>query len=138
MTSVGNIELRAAAAALQPRGATAGADAVPVPTKGSPDTQAKASSAEANPGSAPAKESAGLAVDERALDRIAQRLIKRDPELAIEKDEAGGGYIYRFFDKETGELVRQFPAEKALETMRALHQVADHKSDEKTGPGLAV
>lgn len=68
------------------------------------------------------------AFDEQMLDRIAQRLIKRDPGLAIERDDVVRRYIYRFFDSEDGKLVRQFPVEKVLATMRALHLASEGRA----------
>lgn len=78
------------------------------------------------------------AIDERTLDRMALRLVKRDPGLAIEHDEVVRRYVYRFLDAESGDQIRQFPADKVLETMRALRQVSDHLQRQREGEGVAV
>jgi len=78
------------------------------------------------------------AIDEQALDRMALRLIKRDPGLAIEKDDVVRRYVYRFFDAESGDQIRQFPADRVLETMRALRQAAAYLSRQNEGPDVAV
>ena len=85
----------------------------PVSNKGKPDETAN--------------ETFGSGVDEQTLDRIALRLVKRDPGLVIEKDDIVRRYIYRFLDSESGDLIRQFPAEKVLATMRALRLASESR-----------
>ncbi len=69
----------------------------------------------------------GQGVDEQTLDKMAQRLVKRDPGPLIEKDDVLRSYVYKFVDRDSGALVRQFPAASILATMRALQQLDDGK-----------
>ncbi|PHS22873.1 MAG: hypothetical protein COA85_10695 [Robiginitomaculum sp.] len=34
--------------------------------------------------------------------------------LVIEKDESTGGYVYKSIDRETGEIIKQYPREEVL------------------------
>jgi uncharacterized FlaG/YvyC family protein len=135
MTSPGHIEF--------------GASAPPTPTTGTrlfEEDRAKPADDRAN--SAPAKTSApapdekarreAAAFDERTLDRMALRLVKRDPGLAIEIDDIVRRYVYRFFDSESGDQIRQFPADRVLETMRALRQVSDGLARQDQSADVAV
>jgi hypothetical protein len=131
MSSIANIELNISANVPKPP--------AKAPSEGAhPDDRESAARAVAAPQSGAAKEQDSPAIDERTLDRMALRLVKRDPGLSIEKDELVRGYIYRFFDPESGNQVGQFPADKVLETMRALHEISDRRANEAKGPGLAV
>lgn len=131
MTSLGHIEFGVNAAKL-PAGTrpetSAGADAA----------GAKAAKPESPPHQERERRAEAKAIDERALDRMALRLVKRDPGLAIEKDDVVRRYVYRFFDAESGDQIRQFPADKVLETMRALRQATLYLSKQSEGPDVAV
>jgi hypothetical protein len=131
MSSVGNIELQVTASAPKP---SAKAPARDKP----PDDRAIEHGATAAPRIGGAEDPDRPVIDERTLDRIALRLYKRDPGLSIEKDEIVRGYIYRFVDPESGNQVGQFPADKVLETMRALHEISDRRANQEKGPGVAV
>lgn len=41
--------------------------------------------------------------------------------LFIEQDEATGNYVYRIIDRETGEVIRQYPREEVLEMQKAIN-----------------
>jgi uncharacterized FlaG/YvyC family protein len=134
MTSLGHID-PAASAAL----ATTPAVAPPVSAaqEGAPGAASGASAPAVDaPLAADAQKEDDF--DERMLDRMALRLVKRDPGLAIERDEIVRRYIYRFLDVDSGDQIRQFPTERVLETMRALRAVSDRLTNEERGPGLAV
>ncbi len=133
MTSLGHIEFGAGAItppahprADAPAGAGADAAAVKAVKPASPPHEERERRAEVK------------TIDERALDRMALRLVKRDPGLAIEKDDVVRRYVYRFFDAESGDQIRQFPADRVLETMRALRQATAHLSKQSEGPDVAV
>jgi uncharacterized FlaG/YvyC family protein len=131
MSSVGNIEIHFTASAPKPS-AKAPAESMPG------NDRANAPRAAAVPQDGAEKDSDRAVIDEPTLDRMALRLYKRDPGLSIEKDEIVRGYVYRFVDPESGDQVGQFPADKVLETMRALHEIAERLSTEEKGSGIAV
>lgn len=103
-----------------------------------PDLSAPVAKAAAPPREEREQRGLDKAIDEQTLDRMALRLVKREPGLAIEKDETIQGYVYRFLDAESGDQIRQFPADKVLETMRALRQVSEHLERQREGDGVSV
>jgi hypothetical protein len=139
MSSVGTIEVHVTASVPRPS-ATSSAGSAPSDHRANAPSSDPASAprAVAAPQTGAAEDQDRPVIDERTLDRMAMRLIKRDPGLSIEKDETVRGYIYRFFDPESGDQVGQFPADKVLETMRALHEISDRRTNDEKGPGVAV
>ena len=97
-----------------------------------PDQPALAAEpAPANPADKPAT------FDEHTLDKIGLRLMKREPGLAIEKDDIVSGYIYRFLDSVSGEELRQFPAKIIVDTLHAL-QAVNERTDLGSSTDIAV
>ena len=56
------------------------------------------------------------------LGRLAENNLHLNSRLSIDLDKEAGAFVYRVLDNRSGEVVRQFPAEKALELMRYLGQ----------------
>jgi uncharacterized FlaG/YvyC family protein len=56
------------------------------------------------------------------LKRLAEDNLHLHSRLSIDLDKEAGAFVYRILDSRSGEVVRQFPAEKVLELMRYLGQ----------------
>ena len=59
---------------------------------------------------------------EKALKSLEPPLMGQNERLSILKDEATGLFVYRSIDKDTGEVVRQWPAESMLQFKAYLRQ----------------
>ena len=69
---------------------------------------------------------------QRALSQIEIMMELRDRAVTFSQDEqAGGKDIIRVVDRETGELIRQFPPEELLQFMRNLTKMLGTFMDEK-------
>ena len=71
-----------------------------------------------------------ILTDRRArMERIADT-IRESRQRRIEKDEAAGLLVYRTVDKETGEVVRQFPDEMVLKLKAYAREMARKEENE--------
>ena len=69
---------------------------------------------------------------QRALSQIEIMMELRDRAVTFSQDEqAGGKEIIRVIDRDTGELIRQFPPEELLQFMRNLTKMLGTFMDEK-------
>ena len=69
---------------------------------------------------------------QRALSQIEIMMELRDRAVTFSQDEqAGGKEIIRVVDRDTGELIRQFPPEELLQFMRNLTKMLGTFMDEK-------
>lgn len=59
---------------------------------------------------------------ERTLKSLQPPLMGQNERLSILKDEATGLFVYRSIDKETGNVIRQWPAESMLQFRAYLRQ----------------
>jgi uncharacterized FlaG/YvyC family protein len=138
MVGVANIEL----SALQATSVSRVAPDMPPPASGAAaptvSADAQASAAEGTNGNSSVQKRKDDAYNERVLDQMALRLVKRDPGLAIEKDDVLERYVYQFLDRDDGKLVRQFPAAQILETVRALHQMNVRRAADDSDSSVAV
>ncbi|MEM9749884.1 MAG: flagellar protein FlaG [Pseudomonadota bacterium] len=48
-----------------------------------------------------------------------RRVLGEESRLSIESDDTSGGFVYRSIDRETGEILRQWPPEKFLRFLEA-------------------
>ena len=67
--------------------------------------------------------------DDKALDKIAQRLVTPDSRLAISQDESIRRFIYKFVNKSNGDVIRQYPHPRVLESMHAMEEMREHFLD---------
>ena len=88
--------------------------------------------AESSPPPAKEKEAATREFENKKadLESLARELDKFIPDaqsntkLRIDKDESTGKFVYKGVDPDTGEVVRQFPAEDVLAAIRGFREVA--------------
>ena len=59
---------------------------------------------------------------EAAMRSVEPSLLGQHERLSITRDEATGTFIYRSIDRETGEVVRQWPVESMLQFKAYLRQ----------------
>ena len=58
-----------------------------------------------------------------------QKLLGLNARLRIDKDEGTGDFIYRFVDKSTGEVVKEFPPEKLRDLVAAQRNATKSASE---------
>src|SRR5215467_75145 len=84
-----------------------------------PVNQTRQPAAPASPG-APTADTT-LAPDQRvevvqaAVEKMLKKTLPSNSKLQVEKDKVLGTFIYRSIDADTGEVIRQWPAEQLLE-----------------------
>jgi uncharacterized FlaG/YvyC family protein len=81
------------------------------------------------PGDAAARDDRVLADRRARMERIADT-IRESLQRRIEKDEAAGLLVYRTVDKETGEVVRQYPDEMVLKLRAYAREMARKEENE--------
>lgn len=75
--------------------------------------------------------SSAVAALERALRALTPELMNSATRLSIEKDKGSGTFIYRAVDRDTGDVVHQWPGEDMLEMMRFLREYDGMLVDDK-------
>lgn len=90
------------------------------------------------PPASPTNSSSDLPPDRRvevlraAVEKLIRRSMPANTKLRIDQDKETGTYIYRSVDKETGQVVRQWPPDelvKLRDSMRELEgMLLDHKA----------
>src|SRR5262245_59300269 len=67
--------------------------------------------------------------DNKALDKIAQRLVTPDSRLAISEDNFIRRFIYKFVDKTNGDVIRQYPHPRVVESLHAIEEMRERFVD---------
>ena len=92
-----------------------------------PVNQSRQPAAPASPG-APTPDTT-LAPDQRvevlqaAVEKLIKKSLPSNSKLQVEKDKELGTFVYRSIDADTGEVIRQWPAEKLLEMREYLKEM---------------
>ena len=68
---------------------------------------------------------------QRALSQVEIMMELRDRAVTFSQDEQAGANVIRVIDRDTGELIRQFPPEELLQFMRNLTKMLGTFMDEK-------
>jgi len=68
---------------------------------------------------------------QRALSQVEIMMELRDRAVTFSQDEQAGANVIRVIDKNTGELIRQFPPDELLQFMRNLTKMLGTLMDEK-------
>ena len=68
---------------------------------------------------------------ESAMREVSPPVMGQNERLSIQRDNATGTFIYRSIDRETGEVVRQWPVESMLQFKAYLRQVEGVLVDDK-------
>lgn len=58
-----------------------------------------------------------------------QKLLGLNARLRIDQDEGTGDFVYKFVDKSTGEIVKEFPPEKLRDLLAAQRDAAKQSSE---------
>ncbi|MFZ1991043.1 MAG: flagellar protein FlaG [Alphaproteobacteria bacterium] len=58
--------------------------------------------------------------DNKALDKIASRLVALDSRLAISRDDVIQRFIYKFVNPDSGKVVQQYPQQMTLDSLHAM------------------
>ncbi len=66
--------------------------------------------------------SEAVAALERTLRALTPKLMNSATRLSIDKDQATGAFIYRAIDRETGDVVHQYPDEDMLAVIRFMRE----------------
>ena len=69
--------------------------------------------------------------DEQTLDKIAARLVTLDSRLAISQDDFIRRFIYKFVDTGNGDVIRQYPHEKVVESLHAMEEARERFVDKQ-------
>lgn len=94
-----------------------------------PSNAAGTSVDDRRPGDFAARDERILADRRARVERIADT-IRESLQRRIEKDDAAGLLVYRTIDKETGEVVRQFPEEMVLKLRAYAREMARKEESE--------
>lgn len=81
---------------------------------------AAAALAAISPPEGPASEA--VAALERTLRALTPKLMNSATRLSIQKDQATGTFVYRAIDRETGDVVHQYPGEDMLAVIRFMRE----------------
>ncbi len=68
---------------------------------------------------------------ENAMRELSPPVMGQNERLSIQRDHSTGTFIYRSIDRETGEVVRQWPVESMLQFKAYLRQVEGVLVDDK-------
>lgn len=68
---------------------------------------------------------------EGVVNKASTGVLSTNSRLSIEADDETGDYIYRVYDRETGELIRQWPREELLNVAGAAAELPSGLIDEK-------
>ena len=60
--------------------------------------------------------------DNKALDKIAARLVSLDSRLAISRDDVIQRFIYKFVNPDSGKVIQQYPEQMTLDTLHAMEE----------------
>ena len=65
---------------------------------------------------------------EGEINKFAKGVTSISARLAIEEDQGTGDFIYKIVDKDSGEVIQQFPREELLRRAEALAKMGEPKS----------
>lgn len=68
--------------------------------------------------------------DNKALDKIAARLVSLDSRLAISRDDVIQRFIYKFVNPDNGKVIQQYPEQMTLDTLHAMEEAYQRFLDE--------
>jgi uncharacterized FlaG/YvyC family protein len=71
------------------------------------------------------------AFDNKTLDKIAARLVTPDSRLAISQDDFIRRFIYKFVNVDNGDVIRQYPHERVVETLHAMEKARERFVDQR-------